>query len=168
MYYQVVTQCAKTLKNVEKFLDRAEQLAKDKQFDVSVLLNSRLAPDQKGLIFQIQSACDYVKAAASWLGRQPLPQHPDTEQTIPELRERIRKTLAFVESVRPESYADADQAQVSFSFFPNQVIAGEPYLLEMIIPNVYFHVTMAYAILRHEGVDVGKMDYLQPLSFVPK
>src|SRR5712672_4570070 len=107
MYYQVVLQCTQSLKNVETWLDKAEQFAAVKQFDVGVLLNGRLAPDMKPFIYQVQSACDYVKAAAAWLSGQTPPKHEDDEQTIDEVRARIRKTVAFAESVKEAQYAGA-------------------------------------------------------------
>ena len=82
MYYQVVSQCTQSLKNVEVWLDKAEQFAATKKFDVGVLLKGRLAPDMKPLIYQVQSACDYVKAAAAWLSGQTPPKHEDNEQTV--------------------------------------------------------------------------------------
>jgi hypothetical protein len=166
VYYQMVSQCAQSLKNVEIWLDKAEQFAAAKQFDVGVLLNGRLAPDMKPLIYQVQSACDYVKAAAAWLSGQRPPKHEDTEQTIGELRARIRKTVAFVESVAEARYKGAKDRKVSLSWAPGKVIGGEDYLLQMTIPNVYFHIAMAYAVLRSGGVDVGKMDFLGPVNFV--
>ena len=95
MYYQVISQCVQSLKNLEACLDKAKQYADAKKFDVSVLMTSRLAPDMQPLIYQVQSACDYVKAAAAWLSGQTPPKHEDNEQTIDELRARIRKTVAF-------------------------------------------------------------------------
>src|ERR1700704_4399289 len=99
MYYQVIGQCTQTLKNLETCLDKAEQHAAAKNFDIGVLMTSRLAPDMKDFIYQVQSACDYVKAAAAWLSGQTPPRHEDTEKTIDDVRVRIRKTVAFVESV---------------------------------------------------------------------
>jgi uncharacterized protein len=166
MIYQVILQCAQTLKNLEACFDKAEQHAAAKQFDVGVLMTSRLAPDQHHFIYQIQSACDYVKAAAAWLSGQTPPKHEDNEQTIDELRARIRKTVAFVESVKEAQYAGASERKVSLSWAPGKVIGGIDYLLQMTLPNTFFHVTTAYAILRHNGVDVGKMDYLGSINLV--
>src|SRR6266478_9943913 len=166
MYYQVVSQCVQSLKNVEGLLDKADQVASAKQFDVRVLLNGRLAPDMKPMIYQVQSACDYVKAAAAWLSGQTPPKHEDNEQTIDEVRARIRKTVAFAESVTEAQYAGAAERKVSLSWAPGKVLGGEDYLLQMTIPNVYFHIVMAFAILRHNGVDIGKMDFLGPMNFV--
>src|SRR6267378_2675770 len=166
MYYQVVSQCVQSLKTVEVLLDKAEQFAAAKQFDVRVLLNGRLAPDMKPLIYQVQSACDYVKAAAAWLSGQTPPKHEDNEQTLEELRARVRKTVDFAESVRKAQYEGAEDRKVSLSWVPGKVIGGEDYLLQITIPNVYFHIAMTYAVLRNGGVDVGKMDFLGPMNFV--
>jgi hypothetical protein len=166
MYYQVLSQCTQSLKNVETWLDKVEQHAAAKKFDVSVLLNARLAPDMKNFIYQVQSACDYVKAAAAWLSGQTPPRHEDNERTIEEVRARIRKTVAFAESVREPQYAGASERKVKLSWAPGKVIGGEDYLLQMTIPNTFFHIATAYAILRHNGVDVGKMDFLGPINLV--
>jgi hypothetical protein len=109
MYHQVISQCTQSLKNLETCLDKAEQHAAAKKFAVGVLMTSRLAPDMQHLIYQIQSACDYVKAAAAWLSGQTPPKHEDNEQTIDELRARIRKTVAFAESVKEAQYAGASE-----------------------------------------------------------
>src|ERR1700738_4454722 len=95
MYYRVVRQCTQSLKNLETWLDKAEQHAAAKNFDISVVLNDRLAPEQKPFIYQVPSACDYIKAAAAWLSGQTPPKQEDNEQTIDEVRVRIRKTVAF-------------------------------------------------------------------------
>jgi hypothetical protein len=166
MYYQVISQCTQSLKNLETCLDKAEQHAAAKEFDVGVLMTSRLAPDMQHFIYQVQSACDYVKAAAAWLSGQTPPRHEDNEQTIDELRARIRKTVAFAESVKEAQYAGASECKVKLSWAPGKVIGGEDYLLQMTIPNTFFHIAMAYAILRHNGVDVGKMDFLGPINLV--
>jgi uncharacterized protein len=166
MYHQVISQCTQTLKNLETYLDKAEQYAAAKKFDVGVLINSRLAPDMKNFIYQVQSACDYVKGAAAWLSGQRPPKHEDNEQTVNELRARIQKTVAFAESVKETQYAGARERKVSFSWAPGKVMGGEDYLLQMTIPNTFFHVAMAHAILRHNGVDVGKMDFLGPINLV--
>jgi hypothetical protein len=166
MYYQAILHCMQMLKNLESWLDKAEEHARAKTFDVDVLMTSRLAPDMKPFIYQIQSACDYVKAAAAWLSGQKPPKHEDIEQTIVEVRTRIRKTVAFAQSVTKAQYAGAAERKVSLSWAPGKVLGGEDYLLQMTIPSVYFHIVMAYAILRHNGVDLGKMDYLGPIHWI--
>src|ERR1700734_2633632 len=104
MYYHAITRLSQALKNLENWLDAAEQHAAAKKFDVGVLLAGRLAPDMKPLIYQVQSACDYVKAAAAWLSGQTPPKHEDNEQSADELRARIRKTVDFVKTVSESQY----------------------------------------------------------------
>ena len=165
MYYPIVSQCIHTLKLVEVWLDKAEELAAAKKFDVNVLMGSRLAPDMRDFVYQVQSACDYVKAAAAWLSGQTPPKHPDTEQTIGDVRDRIRKTVAFAEGVTEAQYAGASERKVKLSWSGGKIMDAEHYSLQVTIPNVYFHLTTAYAILRHNGVDIGKMAFLRPLTW---
>jgi hypothetical protein len=167
MYDQAISQLIENIKAIEVWLDKAEAFAATKRFDVEVLLNGRLAPDMKPLIYQVQSASDYVKGGAAWLSGQKPPRYEDNERTIDELRTRIRKTIAFVESVKAETYEGAGTRKVSMSFGPaGKVLVGKDYLLQMVVPNAYFHVCMAYAILRHHGVDVGKMDFLGSINWI--
>jgi uncharacterized protein len=166
MYHDVICQCTQSLKNLLVCLDKAEQYAAAKKFDVGVLMTARLAPDMKPFIYQVQSACDYVKAGAAWLSGQTPPQHDDNETTVDELRARIRKTAAFAESVKEAQYASASDCKVRLSWAPGKFIAGRDYLLEMTVPNTFFHIAMAYAILRQSGVDVGKMDFLGLINLV--
>jgi hypothetical protein len=166
MYALMIAQCVQTLRNLERWIDKAEQYAAAKGFDPDVLVASRLAPDMRPFSYQVQSACDHVKGAAAWLSGATPPTHEDTERTFAELRERIHKTLAFVDGIPAADYADAGERKISFSWAPGKVIGGRDYLLQMIVPNAYFHLTTAYAILRHNGVDLGKMDFLQPVNFV--
>src|SRR5690348_961811 len=118
MYYQVISQCTQSLKNLETCLDKAERYAAAKKFNVGVLLTSRLAPDMQDFIYQVQSACDYVKAAAAWLSGQTPPTHEDIEQTIGELRDRIQKTVAFTAGVSEPQYAGARDRKVKLSWAP--------------------------------------------------
>src|SRR3981081_884697 len=166
MYYHAISQLVRNLKSLEAWLDKAEQHAATKKFDVGVLMIDRLAPDMKAFIYQVQSACDYVKGAAAWLSGQTPPKHDDNEQTIDDVRARIRKTVAFAESVREAQYAGASERKVKLSWAPGKVLGGQDYLLQRIIPNVYFPLTTAYDILRHNGVDVGKMDFLGTINFI--
>jgi hypothetical protein len=168
MYHQAIVQASQALKNIERWLDKAQAHAQAEGIDVSILMHAQLAPDMRDFIYQVQSACDYAKAGAAWLSGQKPPRHEDNEQTLEEVRARIRKTVAFAESVQPAQYADAARQQVSLSWVPGKVLVGPDYLLQMVLPSVYFHASMAYAILRHKGVDVGKMDFLGPINFVEK
>lgn len=166
MYYEVVSQCTQSLKLVEGWLDKAVAFAEAKNLDVDSLLDGRVAPDMKPLIYQVQSACDYVKAGAAWLSGQTPPKHEDNEKTVEELRARIRKTVDFAEGVPQAQYQGAEGRRVSLSWAPGKVLGGKDYLLQMTLPNVYFHIAMVYAVLRNSGVDVGKMDFLGTLNFV--
>ena len=167
MYYKIIDQCAKSLKTIETWLSEANQHAAAKKFNIDVLMNGRLAPDMGPFIYQVQSACDYVKAGAAWLSGQTPPKHEDNEHTIDEVRARIRKTVDFAESVKEVQYAGASERKVSMSWAPaGKVLGGEDYLLQMTIPNTFFHVAMAYAVLRHNGVDIGKMDFLGPVNWI--
>src|SRR5439155_13741312 len=151
---------AKTLQNFERWMDKAEAHAKAKSFEVDVLVQARLAPDQFAFVRQVQSACDQAKYAAAYLGGKEPPSHPDTEQTFPELRQRIQKCLGFLESVRAKDLAGAEDRKVAPPWLGGRWLRGDDYLAHVAIPNFFFHATMAYAILRHNGVDLGKMDYI--------
>ncbi len=166
MYYPITRRCVHAPKNLETWLDKAEQHAATKAFAVGVLLTSRLAPDMKDFIYQVQSACDYTKGAAAWLSGQKPPRHEDNEQTIDEVRARIRKTVDFVESVKEAQYAGAGERRVSLSWGHGKMIGGEDYLLQVAVPDAHFHVCMAYAILRHNGVDIGKRDFRGPINWI--
>ena len=124
MYYQVISQCTQSLKNFETWLDKAEQHAAAKKFDVGVLMTSRLAPDMQPFIYQVQSACDYVKGGAGWLSGQTPPKHEDNERTIDEVRARIRKTVAFAESVKEAQYAGASERKVKSPGRPARSLAA--------------------------------------------
>jgi hypothetical protein len=167
MYYRVVSQFAHALRSVDTWLDKAQQHAAAKKFDVRVLMTSRLAPDMGAFVYRVQSACDYAKGAAAWLSGLAPPRHEDNEQTIDEVRARIRKTVAFVESIQEGQFACAAEQKVGVSWGPpGKILHGQDYLLQVSIPNVYFHVMTAYAILRHNGVDIGKMDFLGPINWI--
>jgi hypothetical protein len=151
---------AKTLCNLEQWMDKAAAHAKAKSFEVDVLAHARLAPDQYDLVRQVQSACDQAKYAAAYLGGKQPPSHPDTEQTFDDLRQRIRKCLSFVETVQAKDLAGAEERKVAPPWLGGRWLRGDDYLLHVAIPNFFFHATMAYAILRHNGVELGKMDYI--------
>ncbi|HXJ34345.1 MAG TPA: DUF1993 domain-containing protein [Candidatus Eisenbacteria bacterium] len=154
---------AKTLKNVEQWMDKATAFAKARSFDVDVLANARLAPDAFSFARQIQAGCDQAKYAAAYLGGKEAPSHPDTEQTFAELRERIRKCVAFLDTVQAKDLAGAGDRKVAPPWLGGKWLRGDDYLMHVAVPNFFFHATMAYAILRHNGVELGKMDYVGSL-----
>ena len=150
-----------TLNALSAILDKAQAFAEAKKFDPEVLTSARLAPDMAPLRAQIQIASDTAKGAAARLAGVDVPSWEDTEKTIPELKERIAKTVAFLESIRPEQFEGAESRVIDMKAGPNTLSFEAPdYLFGFVIPNIYFHVTTAYAILRHNGVEVGKRDFL--------
>jgi len=154
---------AKMLENLERWMDKAEEDAKARSFDVDVLAQARLAPDQFNFCGQVQGACDQAKYAAAYLGDKQAPSHPDTERTFPELRSRIAKCREFVGTVSAADLSGSEQRRVSPPWLGGQWLTGDDYLAHVALPNFFFHVTTAYAILRHNGVALGKMDYVGSL-----
>ncbi len=154
---------AKTLANLENWMDKAEEHAKARSFDANVLAQARLAPDQFDFIRQVQSACDQAKYAAAYLGGKPAPSHPDTEQTFAELRERIRKCTVFLATLQPKDFAGSEERKVAPPWLGGSWLRGGDYLVHVAVPNFFFHATMAYAILRHNGIPLGKMDFIGSL-----
>ena len=158
--HETIQLFAKTLGNLEKWMDKAEENAKARSFEVDVLAQSRLAPDQFSFVQQVQAACDQAKYAAAYLGGKQAPSHPDTEQTMAELRERIRKCASFLASVPEKDFAGAEDRKVAPPWLGGRWLHGRDYLVHVAVPNFFFHATTAYAILRHNGVPLGKMDYV--------
>jgi uncharacterized protein len=158
--YEALQQFAKTLACLATWMDKAGEHAKARSFDVEVLASARLAPDQFSFVQQVQSACDQAKYAAAYLGGKPAPSHPDTEKTFLELRERIRKCTDFLATVSESDVASADTRKVAPPWMGGRWLPGADYLAHLAVPNFYFHATTAYAILRHNGVPLTKMDYI--------
>jgi uncharacterized protein len=158
--YANLTAITKTLTNIEKWLDKAEVHAASKSFDPAVLLGARLAPDQFPLRKQLQVATDWVKNGHARLAAKEPPSYPDTEQTLTEIRARIKACLAYVATYRSEDFDGADQRLIGSSRTPGKAALGSDYLRETILPNFYFHATTVYAILRHNGVELGKRDFI--------
>lgn len=142
-------------------LKKAAAHAEAKKIDANVLLNARLYPDMHPLTRQVQMVSDAAKGAVARLANVDVPSMPDTETTFDQLQERLAKTATFLKSIKPAQLEGSEAREVTLTF-PNGKMAfkGQTYLLNFAIPNFYFHVTTAYAILRHNGVEVGKRDYL--------
>ncbi len=160
-----VPQFIKTLKNLNAFLDKASAYADHKKFDMDVLLNARLAPDQFNFIRQVQITCDTAKLAASRLTGKTAPTHEDNEKTLTEVRARIQSVISYLETFKPEDFTNAHQAVISQPRWEGKTLTGSDYVIHHVIPNFYFHTTTAYAILRHNGVDLGKKDYLGAMPY---
>ena len=167
IYELIVPQFTKMLGNLLAILDEAEKYAGEKKFDVGVLLQSRLAPDQFGLMRQLQTACDTAKLGAARLANaeKNAPAHDDTEQTLPEIKARIESVIAYLRGFSPESFAGAAQLRISQPRWKGKTLAGQEFLIQHVIPNFYFHVTMSYAILRHNGLGIGKKSYLGEMPY---
>ncbi|MCA9707505.1 MAG: DUF1993 domain-containing protein [Myxococcales bacterium] len=163
LHDHTVFQISKMLRNLEGWLDKAVAYAEARSFDPEVLVQARLYPDQYPLVRQIQAACDSAKGTAARLAGVEVPSHPDDETTLAQLRERINKTVAFLETITPEQLEGGESREITLSFLPGQAIKGKDYLAEMALPNFYFHLVTAYAILRHNGVEVGKRDFIGSL-----
>ncbi|MGH1344721.1 MAG: DUF1993 domain-containing protein [Nannocystales bacterium] len=158
-----VFQMSKMLRNLDGWLEKAVSHAEARSFDANNFVGIRLAPDQFSFGRQVQAACDAAKAGVARLAGVEVPSHPDTETTIEELRARISKTLAFLETVTPEALEGREDAEVVLPFLDDRKIKGTDYLYEFAQPNFYFHVTTAYTVLRNSGVELGKRDFLGSL-----
>ena len=167
MSYELsIQQAAKMLQTLNTYMEKAQQHADAKKFDIDVLLNSRLAPDQFNFIRQVQIACDTAKFGAARLSGKEAPSHPDTEKTVAELQARIKSVTAYLADFTAKDFADAPKRVLSHKFWEGKTMLGESYLHQYFLPNLYFHVVTAYSILRHNGVDIGKKDYLSPYPFM--
>ncbi len=166
MLYEItIPQFIKMLGNLSNLLTKAEQYAHTKKFDTEILAQFRLAPDQFNFIRQVQIACDTAKLAASRLTGKEAPQHPATEKTFAELKERIASTVAYLKDFTAKDFASASEKSISQPRWEGQYLTGTEFTYQHALPNLYFHIATAYAILRHNGVDVGKKDYLGPMPF---
>ena len=150
------------LGNLKHILDKGLAHAQARKFDPQVLVQSRLAPDMFPLARQVIIACDAAKLGTARLAGLEAPKCDDTESTIEDLKARIDKTLAWLATVPPEKLDGTEAKDVTFPVGKEntRTMKGEAYLKHWVLPNLFFHVTTAYAILRHNGVDVGKGDYL--------
>ncbi len=141
-------------------LEKAKVFALSKKIDEKVLLQTRLIPDQFPLVRQIQIACDGAKLFIPRLTEIQAPVFEDTEANLDELKIRVQKTLDFVKTVKPEAFEGCESKTISFPHKPGFYLDAKTFIFQYALPNLYFHITTAYSILRTSGVDVGKSDYL--------
>jgi len=158
--YADLTAAAATLKQFDKWLDKAEAYAAERSFDASALLGARLAPDQFPLLKQIQIASDWVKNGHARLADKAAPTHPDDQKTMAEVRERIKTTLAYVATFKREDFDGAESRVITSPRTPGKGALGSDYVRETVLRNFYFHATTTYALLRHNGVNLGKRDFI--------
>lgn len=161
MYQAAIPPMVRALTNLSAILQKGEASATDRKIDPSVLIASRLYPDMLPLVKQIQIASDVARRGAARLAGVEAPAMEDTETTFPELVARLQKTTAYLETLTPEQI-DGSEAKAIVLPMGKETInfEGLPYLVGFVLPNVYFHVTTAYNILRHNGVEIGKIDFL--------
>jgi hypothetical protein len=161
MYTASVPRLAHMLKNLSEILAKAEAHAAARKIDPAVLLGARLYPDMFPLVRQIQIACDHAKGCAARLAGMEVPKHEDGETTFEQLQQRIAKVIAFVESVPAERIDGSEDRRIVLTLRKEEVVFnGLRYLTAFALPNFYFHVVTAYDILRHNGVELGKRDYV--------
>lgn len=161
MYQASSPRLINTLKNLSAILDKAQAHAEAKKIDPTVFTNARLFPDMFPLKRQVQVACDSAKGAVARLAGVEVPKHEDTEETLAELKARIAKTVAFIETIKPAQIEGSEERNVHLKLGSREVDwKGMQYLLGFALPNFYFHAVTAYDILRHCGVELGKRDYI--------
>jgi hypothetical protein len=161
MYRASVPVFTRLLKNLDAILDKAVVYADSKKIEHNTLLTARLAPDMLHLIKQVQIATDHSKGCAARLAGVDIPKYEDNEASFAELKARIAKTVAFLESFKPEQIDGSEGKDIALKLGPNTFeFKGIDYLFGPATMNVYFHVTTAYGILRHNGVDIGKKDFI--------
>ena len=161
MYQASVPVFVRALNNLAAILEKAAAHAEARKIDPAVLINARLYPDMLPLLKQVQIASDSAKGGVARLAGGEPPKYEDNEASIAELIARLRKTVAYLESVKPEQVDGSEDKTVSWKTqTTTRTMQGMPYLLNHVTPNVYFHVTTAYDILRHCGLEIGKQDFL--------
>ena len=161
MYQASAPRFANLLKNLSTILDKAQAHCEARKIDPLALTQFRLYPDMFPLTRQVQIACDTAKGAVARLAGMEIPKHEDTEQTFPELKARIAKTIDFIESASPAKVDGTEEKEIVLKLGGQEVkFNGLQYLLGFAHPNFYFHVTTTYSILRHNGVEIGKRDFV--------
>jgi uncharacterized protein len=163
--YLIIVEMQKLLGSLDTFLGKAVTFAESKKFDANVLLQCRLAPDMFPLVRQVQATCDQAKYAAGRTTGREMPVHDDSEQTISDLRARIAAVATYLATFGEQDFAAIGDRTVTTPRWEGKSMTAEAYLLEHAQPNFFFHLSMTYAILRHNGVDVGKRDYLGALPY---
>ena len=162
LYTATVPVFQQMLRNLSHILDKGEQHALARKIDPAVLTTYRLAPDMLPFTRQVLIACDAAKNGTARVSGVEAPRFEDKEATFPELKQRIQKTLDYLATVPPEALDGQEDKEVTFPVGPDKTrtMKAQAYLTTWSLPNLFFHVTTAYAILRHNGVELGKADYL--------
>jgi len=165
MYTYTVPSFIRGLEALLGQFDKAAQYADHKKFDTSVYLSSRLAPDMFPFVKQVQVATDMAKGTVARIAGQTPPKYEDNEKTLNELRDRVKKTIEYLKTFKPAQFEGAETRKVEIPWQKGKYLPGADYATQIGIPNFYFHLTATYALLRHNGVDVGKTDFLGKVVF---
>lgn len=160
LFELTVPQIAKTLHNLDRWLKSAEDYATARKFPVDNLIGMRLAPDQFPLVKQVQTACDNAKFIPGRLTAKDWPAHADTETTFEQLHARIAALLSYLDTFKAEDFAGAEDRKISLPWMQGKWMTGAEYVSQFALPNFYFHISLAYGILRHSGVPLGKSDFI--------
>jgi hypothetical protein len=164
LYELSVPQFKKMLANLERWIDAACAQADRRKFDPNVLVTARLAPDMFTFARQVAAACDTAKFTCARLTGKEAPKHADDEKTLVALRARIEDVSKYLDGFRPEEFEGTGTRVIAPPPLHGKLIAGKDYVFELQLPNFYFHVSMAYGILRHNGIELNKLDFLGPLN----
>lgn len=164
MYFETFGQMKKQLGQIDKWLEAAKAHAAAKKFDESVYAGLRLSVDQFPFARQVQITCDTAKLAASRLTGKDAPSQADTETTLDELSARVKSVIAYLDGFTAKDFEGVATRTVTQPRWEGKIMTAHDYFLEHALPNFYFHFTHVYAILRHNGVSIGKRDYLGALS----
>jgi hypothetical protein len=166
-YYPLIRQMARTLRNLDAVLEKAIQQAEARKYDVNNFIPARLFPDMLPFVAQVRIACDHAKSAAALLAGKDPPKHEDNETTVADLRGRIAKCVAYLDTFTAADYEKVKpDTLIRLPNRPGKALPAEEYLLARQLPNFFFHCTTAYDLLRHGGIEIGKSDFLGKLNVV--
>ncbi|TNE51065.1 MAG: DUF1993 domain-containing protein [Deltaproteobacteria bacterium] len=167
LYDQTVFQPQKVLNQVSQWIEKAETFAETKKFDPNNLLRARLAPDQFDLLGQLRTLCDTAKLTAARVSGKEAPVHEDHETNLDGIKARLQSVQDFLSGFKPEDFDGVGDNQIVLPFLEGFSVKATDYVLEFGQPNLYFHASTVYAILRHNGVDLGKRDFIGSLRLNP-
>lgn len=164
-FYQLVIEGnIRALNNLSHLLDKATEYVTANKIEESALLDARLFPDMFSFTRQVRMVCDMSRFGASWLTGKEVPKFDDNETSLAQLKTRIANTISYLKTFKDSDFADSAGREVRLPWNPGTAYRGEVFLLQHSIPNIYFHLTTAYDLLRHNGVLIGKSDYLGPIG----
>jgi len=161
VYDQSIARTRDMLQNLDNIVSKAEAYSQENDIEPSALLRARLFPSMGDFIFQVQVATDMAKSGAARLSDTEVPKWSDDEETFADVHARIKKSLDFLATFRPEQFEGCETRELELKLGSHSVnFTGQSYLLGFVLPNFYFHMTTAYNLLRHNGLDLGKRDFL--------